>query len=157
MKLKYIVGLGVILVTAAAAVVVGHKTNFVPTKSVHSVAAPQLAVKVTPPPTVPASTESTVSPATSAPTTTPPVTTQTPAVKTVDQLKAEAQTTIGNTNQYDCFDRIIQLRYNWNITETEMLHRIQTVGAAYVSYCAAYGTVSTYPLSAPTPPPGFRD
>jgi len=62
-----------------------------------------------------------------------------------------------NEENATCFDLIIDHMYNWNITETEMLHRIDTVAQTYSSYCSAWNVIQSYPTNGPGKPPGFRD
>lgn len=79
-----------------------------------------------------------------------------PAVKTVDDLKAEALTTIGDPNQFHCFDQLIDMRYSWNLDETEMLKRIDTL-KVYSNYCVGLQFIRTNYPRFPEQAPGFRD
>lgn len=91
----------------------------------------------------------------SSPATTPPAES---GPKTVDQLKAEAAAKIQSPEQATCFNQLIDYFYHWNISEELMLHRVDTIGQAYASYCAAWVHLNHYPpLGSGTPPVGFRD
>jgi hypothetical protein len=79
--------------------------------------------------------------------------------KTTAELKAEAEQKIteltGNPVQFGCFDKIIDYRYGWDITEAEMLHRIDTINTTYASFCSGLNVVRQY--GGVGTPPGFRD
>jgi hypothetical protein len=79
--------------------------------------------------------------------------------KTTAELKAEAEQKIteltGNPVQFGCFDKIIDYRYGWDITEAEMLHRIDTINSIYASFCSGLNVVRQY--GGVGTPPGFRD
>lgn len=74
-----------------------------------------------------------------------------------DKAKTRILADTNNITQYDCFYKIIDYRYGWNVSETEMFHRIDTVEQTYSSFCSAWSVIQTYPLNAPLAPPGFRD
>lgn len=114
---------------------------------------------VIPPAVTPVTQNETTTPV-AAPATTPTAS-ETPAPKTIDELKAEAAQRItdddNNVQQVECFNEIIQYRYGWNISETEMLHRIDNIEQLYTSFCSGWSVVRNSPLTGPNVPPGFRD
>ena len=109
-------------------------------------------------PTSAPATSAAIQPTASTPATSTTATTTQPM--TVDQLQAEAAAHImaqPNAVQayVGCFDEIIQRRYQWQLTETEMLHRLDSLQKTYTNLCVAQHLVDSYPLS--QTPPGFRD
>lgn len=111
-------------------------------------------------PTTPATTQPAATPETTDSTTTTSSETPTTVAQPVD-IKTEAAQKIlaagNNEYQVTCFDNIMSYWYDWNISDTEVLHRVDTIGQTYTSYCTGWSHIKTIPVGAPETPPGLRD